>query len=138
MPFTFRGVGTCNYGSRDFRPNGSYVTTQWFVFIYLPIIPLKSERILPVGNNWSFMLLGSRRYQVLERVPLNISQVLMVYGWFATTALAFWVALKFDMWLLWIPGILMFFLPEILRKRAIREIHERHAREQMGLAPKIN
>jgi hypothetical protein len=114
------------------------VTTQWFVFIYLPIIPLKSERILPVGNNWSFMLLGSRRYQVLERVPLNISQVLMVYGWFATTALAFWVALKFDMWLLWIPGILMFFLPEILRKRAIREIHERHAREQMGSAPKIN
>jgi hypothetical protein len=138
MPFTFRGVGTCNYGSRDFRPDGSYVTTQWFVFLHLPIIPLKSERILPVGKNWGFLLLGSRRYQVLERVPLNIFQIFMVYGWFATAALAFWLAYQFGMWPLWIPGILMFFLPEILRKRAIREMHEQHAREQMGLAPKIN
>jgi hypothetical protein len=138
MPFTFRGIGTSNYGSRDFRPDGSYVTTQWFVVIYMPVVPWKSERILPVGQNWNYLLFGSRRYQVIEPVPLYLPQILMVYGWFATTGLLFWLALQLGMWPLWIPGILMFFLPEILRKRAIREMHERHVREQMGLAPKIN
>jgi len=31
MAFSFNGVGTMFYGQRDFRLDGTYVTTEWFV-----------------------------------------------------------------------------------------------------------
>ncbi len=45
MPSTLNGIGTKFYGQRDFSPDGSYITTEWFVFIYIPLIPLKSLRV---------------------------------------------------------------------------------------------
>src|SRR5450432_1294976 len=83
MPFTLNGIGTSNYGARDFRLDGSYVTTSWFVLIFVPIFPLKSQRILPTGNNKNWGVYFSREYLVLEKLPLNWAQVLSVYGWYA-------------------------------------------------------
>jgi len=45
MPYLFRGIGTNFCGQRDFRADGSYLTTEWITCI-IPIIPIRSLRIL--------------------------------------------------------------------------------------------
>ena len=81
--FTINGIRTANYGARDFRPDGSYVTTSWFVLVFVPIFPWKSRRILPTGNNRFYLVYYSQPYVVAEKLPLNWTQVLCVYGWYA-------------------------------------------------------
>jgi hypothetical protein len=45
MAFVVHGIGTMLYGERDYWPDGSHITTEWFVLAWLPIIPLYSKRI---------------------------------------------------------------------------------------------
>src|SRR5579859_7096118 len=117
MPFTFNGVGTANYGAREFRPDGSYVTTSWFVLIFVPIFPLKSQRILPTGNNKFYLVYYSQPYLVLEKLPLNLTQVLCVYGWYAALWAFSGLALA-GFWFFAIPAVGMLFVPWWLRRRA--------------------
>jgi hypothetical protein len=49
MPYAFNGCGTRYYGKQDKADDGSYVTTEWITFVYVPLIPLRSFRVLPVG-----------------------------------------------------------------------------------------
>jgi len=51
MPHTINGCGTTFYGSADPGPDGSYVVTTWIVFVYIPLIPLGSKRVLPVSQD---------------------------------------------------------------------------------------
>ena len=67
MPFTLNGIGTTLYGARDFQPDGSYITTEWFVFIYVPVAPLKSMRILRPDNKKYYGAIRTSRYTVLEK-----------------------------------------------------------------------
>lgn len=61
--FTLNGIGATFYGSRDKDPaTGSYVTTHWFVFAFLPIFPLGAYRVVDAGGN---------RYQIFGKVPLS-------------------------------------------------------------------
>jgi hypothetical protein len=43
------GFGTSYYGKRDFRSDGSWLTTKWFVIFWIPIFPIRSLRIA-----WAF------------------------------------------------------------------------------------
>ncbi|PPT08370.1 hypothetical protein CKA32_005054 [Geitlerinema sp. FC II] len=45
MPFSINGIGTTYYGRRYFLPDDSYVTTEWVIFLYFPIVPLRSLRL---------------------------------------------------------------------------------------------
>ena len=82
MPYTFNGIGTKYYGKRDKEQDGSYITTLFIVFIYFPIIPLGSYRVLPKGTE---SLTGNLAYTsssmdfLVKKVPLNIIQLLLVY-----------------------------------------------------------
>ncbi len=78
MPYTFNRIGTKYYGKRDFGEDGSFVTTEWFVIIDIPIIPLGSFRVLPTGRTMDLFFIKSRDYRV-QRVPLNWRQVINVY-----------------------------------------------------------
>ncbi len=49
MPCSYMGCGTTFYGKRDFWPDGSYLTTEWFTLFLIPIMPLRSWRVKPVG-----------------------------------------------------------------------------------------
>jgi hypothetical protein len=49
MPYTFNGCGTRFYGSRDKGEDGSYVCTEWITFVYIPLIPIRSLRVLPTN-----------------------------------------------------------------------------------------
>jgi hypothetical protein len=78
MPYTLNRVGTKYYGKRDLGEDGSFVTTEWFVMIDIPIIPLGSFRVLPTGSSMNLFFIKSRDYRV-QRVPLNWRQVINVY-----------------------------------------------------------
>src|SRR5271165_1543903 len=79
MPFTFNGCGTRYYGNRDTGPDGSFVTTEWITFVYLPIFPIRSMRVLPQGKSTNAIVYHSQQYQT-GRVPLSWIQVRNVYA----------------------------------------------------------
>jgi hypothetical protein len=117
MPFTFNGIGTANYGKRDFRPDGSFLTTEWFVLVFVPIFPLKSRRILPTGKDKFYGIFYSSEYLILEKTPLSGRQVLSVYSWYA----ALWgfsgLALA-GLWPFAFLAVATCFAPWWLRRRA--------------------
>jgi hypothetical protein len=78
MPYTINGCGTRFYGKRDRAEDGSYITTEWITFIYAPLLPIRSYRVLPVGEGTNIIVHSSQRYQTL-RVPLCWAQVRNVY-----------------------------------------------------------
>jgi hypothetical protein len=78
MPHTFNGCGTRFVGSRDRGPDGSYITTNWISFIYVPLIPLASYRVLPTGKSTNVVVHRSQEY-LTKRVPLCWPQVRNVY-----------------------------------------------------------
>lgn len=83
MPFTFNGIGTTFYGARDFALDGSYTTTEWFTFLYIPIIPLRSLRIRSLDSGKYFVVYSSQRYAIYSKSRPNLKQVLFIYGWCA-------------------------------------------------------
>ncbi|MGH9699970.1 MAG: hypothetical protein ACRD52_10995 [Candidatus Acidiferrales bacterium] len=86
---SFNGFGTAVYGKRDFAPDGSYLTTKWAVFFWIPIIPLSSMRVRPVGG--SSVLFGwSERYVVCSKGRPVLQQVLYIYAFVFAFALAWW------------------------------------------------
>ena len=59
---TVNGIGTGFYGSRDLdRPTGSYVKTQCFCILFVPILALKAYRVASRGSGWT----------LIGRVPLS-------------------------------------------------------------------
>jgi hypothetical protein len=60
---TVNGIGTTAYGRRDLDPEtGTYVLTQWFTILYIPLIPIASYRVANApGGGWYF----------LGRVPIS-------------------------------------------------------------------
>jgi hypothetical protein len=80
---SINGFGTGIYGKRDFHPDGSFLTTKWIIFFWLPIIPLKSMRLLrssPRRASGSFGVGWSTEYEVLTETHPNSKQALFVYG----------------------------------------------------------
>ncbi|SRR6266851_833954 len=86
MPYTFNGCGTHYYGKQDKANDGSYVTTEWITLVYVPLIPLRSFRVLPVGKGTNWVVHSSQSYQAM-RVPLRWSQVRNVYFFVAPIVL---------------------------------------------------
>jgi hypothetical protein len=131
MPFTFNGIGTALYGKREFQPNGSYITTEWFVLAYVPVLPIGSKRIVNTGKN--DVVYNS--YVILERTPINIRQVLSVYAWWAVVVGSIWAAIELDAGWPCVAGFLILFAPWILRKLAIKWMVRDFERLRAGLPP---
>lgn len=54
---TFNSIGTRLWGSRDPWPDGSYVATLSFCFLFLPVWPLSAYRVFDQGGG-SYLFLG--------------------------------------------------------------------------------
>lgn len=132
MPFTFNGIGTALYGARDFGPDGSYTTTEWIVLAYLPVVPLKSMRILETGEGRNYGVYASSRYYVLDKLGLNLRQVLSVYGLLAFICLCVSLAVGFESFWLAIPAIAALGAPWYLRRRAIQRMAAQYGRGSAG------
>lgn len=88
MPGSFNGFGTTFYGERGHAPDGSYVTTEWIILLYLPIIPLRSLRIARnPQDDFRAVAFESESYYVISRERLCWTQVFLTYGFiFGTIA----------------------------------------------------
>ena len=76
---TFNGIGTTLYGKSEEFPDGSFISTEWFVFANIPIIPLSSYRVyeaLPVERS----LTSSRTEYQLKKIPIYWKQVLKIFA----------------------------------------------------------
>jgi hypothetical protein len=78
--FTLQGIGTTFYGQRDFRRDGTYITTEWLVFIFIPVLPIRSLRVrYQDGVNVGFFY--EQNYSVYEKSFPNWKQVVSTYGY---------------------------------------------------------
>jgi hypothetical protein len=148
MPFTFHGIGTANYGERDYWPDGSYVTTEWIVFAFVPISPILSKRLTSTNQGKPHAVRDESGYYIYETTSPNRKQVVSVYGWFASLI---GIAVGFSQfqdtltrivgdedraaasWFL-VLGIVLA-LPYLLRRLAKRRKMKQWKREAMGLGP---
>ena len=53
--WTINGIGTKLCGGKKIASDGSYQATKWFVIFFMPIIPLKTFRVLEIPK---YNLLG--------------------------------------------------------------------------------
>lgn len=87
---TFNGCGTKFYGQRDFEPDGTYVTTEWLVLLYIPIIPISSLRVAYTGpgeQRWyGIYSSSSHNYAIYKRTFPNWKQVLFTYAYLVLVA----------------------------------------------------
>jgi tetratricopeptide (TPR) repeat protein len=70
------GIGAAFYGKRDYDPaTNSYVTTQFFTFLFVPVIPIAAYRVVSLGGN---------SYRIFGKVPL--SKLAVRYRWLVLAA----------------------------------------------------
>lgn len=96
MPWSVYGFGTEYLGQRELRPDGSYVTTEFFTVLGIPLVPLGSQRVRELGpGSFGPSVVGwtSQQQYEIRAVPTNWRQVLNVYlgamGLLVTILLAF-------------------------------------------------
>src|SRR5579862_3475425 len=51
---TYNGVGTMLHGERNRNRDGTYVTTLCLVFVFIPILPIRSYLVSRLANGWRF------------------------------------------------------------------------------------
>ena len=78
MPYTLNGCGTRYYGKRDEGPDGSFVVTEWITLVWVPLIPIRSLRVLPSGEGTNLIVWNSQSYRTMK-VPLCWPQVRNIY-----------------------------------------------------------
>ena len=89
MPRNVNGIGTTYYGASDRQPDQSFVTTEWFILLSVPLIPLRSVRVRYLGESsqWGNT---TKLYDVVGPAPLDTRQVGRVLAWlFGPAALLF-------------------------------------------------
>lgn len=104
MGNSVNGTGTRVYGKRDFRTDGSFVTTKWITFSWVPLVPLRSMRIKPIDTSGVnhlaasiflafvglLVLKSSGKYAVLSETRPVLMQVLHVYAFVFALVFAWW------------------------------------------------
>lgn len=138
MAYTFHGFGAMDYGKRDFRPDGSFVTTTWFVCLDIPVVPIHSKRLLPTCEVKYYSSRAKRTFAVLEKTRPNGKQVLSVYSFFVLELAIYATAVVHDSWLYAIPAIPLLGVPWLLRRRALDRMKDESARQAIGFAPELS
>ena len=103
---SFNGTGTRVYGKRDFLTDGSFVTTKWISFLWLPLFPLSSMRVrakstgprmpdhllasLLIAVSGLLVLKFSGNYIVQSKRRPVLLQVLYVYAFVLVLGFAWW------------------------------------------------
>ena len=85
MPRSLWGTGTTYYGRIEPRSDGSYITTEWITWTWIPLIPIGSYRVLEREEDSEndpppifIFTLWSQGYWV-KKVPMHMRQVRNVY-----------------------------------------------------------
>ena len=86
-PKVMIGIGTKFIGAYDRRPDGSFITAEWFVLFFIPLIPLMAYRVSFGGSQTKTNLAQVTtltQYHVYECIPLNPVQILKPYCFIAS------------------------------------------------------
>jgi len=91
---SFRGIGTAYIGECDYHEDGSYVTTEWFIFLGLPVFPIRGHRVLRVVERDVFipLIYHSEGYAHVDTTGPHPGQVLRTYS-FVAFVIFIWVPL---------------------------------------------
>ena len=102
---TINGIGTKLYGKKKIASDGSYQAIKWFVFIYMPIFPLKTYRVLEMQ---SFSSLNQEKDKAIEykMFPINFD-IIQALRTFTT----FWIGLILVLTILFILVIYKLYYP---------------------------
>ena len=74
------GMGSMLIGKSDVRDDGSYVTTEWFCLLWLPLFPVCNYRIAVVSDQTIVPLIaGPRRFVIMEKHPVRLKDMARGY-----------------------------------------------------------
>ncbi len=79
---SINGIGTTLYGKREVdQKDNSYITTEWFIFLFVPIFPIASYRVIKGKTESKFYLVtaNDKTEYNLTKVKLNLRQVIRTY-----------------------------------------------------------
>ena len=152
MPSNFHGIGTINYGRREFKPDGSFVTTEWLIWGYVPISPVVSRRIAYSNPDRPYAQFDKKeRYWIYEMTAPNRKEVFSVRGFVAglIAPVIVFATCQEPLSRLFgseeIPAatciaipLLLTMLPYQLRQRAITRMIRQMERTKMGLGPEFH
>ncbi len=79
--FTLNGFGFKLYGSSDEDSDGTYMTTHYLVFFFIPIVPLARYRVFRDGNRYAFLGKGSLR--TFDKVHWGIAALMVLWFYLA-------------------------------------------------------
>jgi hypothetical protein len=80
------GMGSRFIGRSEKREDGSYLTTEWFCLLWLPLLPVCNYRLVRVGGRSLIpFLISSRQFVIQEKHPVRLSDALK--GYLITVAL---------------------------------------------------
>lgn len=78
MAFSLNGCGTSYRGVR-YLPDGSYITTIWITALWIPIIPLRSVRVLNEEERWGGAAFNGRKFSSVP-APLDFRTISQAYA----------------------------------------------------------
>jgi hypothetical protein len=78
MPLSFNGIGTRYYGHAEESDSGSYTATEWIIFLWLPIVPLRTWRVSRRRKGTDTFLFSNAKFLV-RPLPLDMRQVALGY-----------------------------------------------------------
>lgn len=79
LSFSLHGLGTTTCGKRDFEADGSFITTKWIIFLWIPVVPLKSLRVIPIVERSKSPLWSRQEYRTIGEFRPNLRQVAFTY-----------------------------------------------------------
>jgi hypothetical protein len=74
----FGGARFGLFGCRRLSSDGSYIATEFFCILLVPMVPIKTLRVTPAPGQSRFPFVRKKFVRVI-RLPLDISQVISVY-----------------------------------------------------------
>ena len=125
-------VGETRYGKSDIRPDGSYVTIEWFHICRIPVYPLRRIKVRPQYGR-----------ELIEELPRSMSAILKTYA-FVVGLFAWFIALlwfifgrnsaylnsEIGLWFAFAGFALAMFIPYGLLLLARREAYRAYHREE--------
>lgn len=68
------------FGTSKSQADGSFISTEWFILFFIPIFPLRSNRII-LDSEWDEWHSSGKTYQVVSNEPLEKRITIEIYAW---------------------------------------------------------
>jgi hypothetical protein len=98
---SFGGARFGLFGCRRLGSDGSYIATEFFCILLVPVVPIKTLRVTPAPGQ-SRLPFVRKRFVRAVRLPLDLSQVISVYL-MAIVVIAYGVSF-FEFTVPWLKG----------------------------------